>query len=341
MALSGRAFIVALIFVVGLSATRFMQAMALRIGMMDRPSSRSSHLVPTPRGGGLAIVITFFMATSWLCISGQLDSRIVLVLFVGGGSVAVIGLMDDRISLGAGARLVVHLFAATCAIALIGIAPIEFLGKLTEAEVWILRLVGVLAITWAINLFNFMDGIDGIAGAEAVFIAAAGALLTFLSGANAGIATALMCLAAATSGFLFWNWPPAKIFLGDVGSGFLGFTLAVLGWAASNHGAFPIEVWVILAGIFVVDASLTLIRRLLRGDRWLEAHRTHAYQQLARRWGAHLPVTACISAVNLIWLLPWAWFAASHPRWAELALVGALAPILVVAYLCGSGRQGE
>jgi Fuc2NAc and GlcNAc transferase len=148
-------------------------------------------------------------------------------------------------------------------------------------------------------------------------------------------------LAAATLGFLVWNWPPASIFMGDVGSGFLGFTLAVLGLVASRHSVARIEVWMILSGVFVVDATVTLLRRLVRGDRWFEAHRQHAYQYLASRWKKHLPVTILVCAINLFWLFPWAWIAALYPAYAMWCALAALAPLVIIALLLGAGRESR
>jgi len=140
---------------------------------------------------------------------------------------------------------------------------------------------------------------------------------------------------------LRWNWPPARIFMGDVGSGFLGFSLAVLGLSASRTEAAPVEVWAILGGVFLTDATVTLLRRIARGDKWLEAHRTHAYQHLARRWKAHIPVTVLATSINVVWLLPWAIFAAKVPARAPLFAAAALTPLAVLAFACGAGTEEE
>jgi Fuc2NAc and GlcNAc transferase len=149
----------------------------------------------------------------------------------------------------------------------------------------------------------------------------------------------MMALGAATLGFLVLNWPPARIFMGDVGSGFLGFSLTVLALAASRHGAVRIEVWAILSGVFLADATVTLLVRIVRGDRWIEAHRLHAYQILSRRWQAHLPTTVLVIAIDLLWLFPWAWIAAIFPDRAMLSLMAALLPLMMAAFLIGAGRK--
>ncbi|OYT94363.1 MAG: glycosyl transferase [Pseudomonas sp. PGPPP3] len=148
-----------------------------------------------------------------------------------------------------------------------------------------------------------MDGIDGIAGVEAVTVCLGGALLYWLLG-QGSLALLPLLLAAASAGFLYWNFPPAKIFMGDAGSGFLGLVLGILSLQAAWAAPQLLWCWLILLAVFVVDATFTLLRRLIRGDKVYEAHCSHAYQYASRRHGRHLPVTVAVLAINLIWLLP-------------------------------------
>jgi Fuc2NAc and GlcNAc transferase len=299
---------------------------------------RSSHAVPTPRGGGLAIASSFFIGSLLLTMLGLLDARAMFALAAGGG-VAWIGYLDDRRQLSAKLRFGVHLSAAIFAVAMLGGISAQIFRGLGAADGWLAWSFGVIIFAWTTNLFNFMDGIDGLAGSEAVFICAAGALLNALNGGDSGLTAAMLCLSAATLGFLPWNWPTARLFMGDIGSGFLGFTLTALAVAASRRGGIPIEAWAILSGVFLVDATVTLLRRMIRGDLWFEAHRTHAYQHLALRWRGHLPVTLLAAAINIGWLFPWAYFAASHQRWATQCIAAALTPLAILALLAGAGKQ--
>ena len=320
-------------------ATGFARRHALRNEILDIPNVRSSHDTPTPRGGGLAIVTAFLGALVFLVSATLLQFNIAFVLVAGGGAVALTGYLDDRKTVPASIRICVHILAATLAVMVVGGITEQTLRHMALHGVWAGNLLGIVALTWFTNLFNFMDGIDGIAGSEAVFVAGAGALLTWRYGGDGGLMAAMLVLAAATLGFLIWNWPPARIFMGDVGSGFLGFTVAVLGLAASRHSAMPIEMWAILSGVFFVDATVTLLRRIVRGDRWFEAHRLHAYQILASRWKAHLPVTVLVIAINVFWLFPWAWIAAIYPARAMLCVAAAMVPLIVTALLVGAGRK--
>jgi Fuc2NAc and GlcNAc transferase len=325
-------------FALAAPGTLCIRAIAIRSGMVDLPSQRSSHYVPTPRGGGLAIVVAHFIALIGLHVFGYITTRELIALIGGGGAVAFVGFLDDRQSVSATVRFMVHLAAAIIVVALIGGVPMGGAADGGGRALWIGQLFGIAGIAWAINLFNFMDGIDGIAGAEAVFVSLAAGAMIFLSSHDAGLVGSFGSLGMASLGFLVWNWPPARIFMGDVGSGFLGFMLAALALLASHRIRVPVQVWPILGGVFLVDASVTLIWRMVHGGRWYEAHRTHAYQRLARAWGGHIAVTLFVCALNICWLLPWAWYAATHPPAATMCLAIALSPLVLGAIWAGAGR---
>jgi Fuc2NAc and GlcNAc transferase len=205
---------------------------------------------------------------------------------------------------------------------------------------WLGVGLAVLGVVWVLNLFNFMDGIDGMATGEALFVAGAGALLAFLGG-NSGVAYAAWIFAWSCAGFLYWNWPPARVFLGDVGSGYLGYVVIVLALADAQDRPVAIWEWLILGALFVADSTLTLLRRLFRGERVYEAHRQHAYQRLSRHWGSHLSVTALVLAVGVVWLLPGAMLAAAWPASAIAIAVVAVLPLVLGSWLLGAGQRRD
>lgn len=308
--------------------TRAARRFALARGVLDVPNARSSHERPTPRGGGIAIVLATVSALGVLAAVGVVKPDLLLALTGGGLAVASVGLIDDRHPLPAWVRLIVHIAAAIWAL--------FWLGRGSDGVV--LQVLNVLAIVWVLNLYNFMDGIDGIAASEGIFVSWGGGGLLLALGGGLGVAAAAFAFGAACGGFLIWNWPPAKIFMGDVGSGYLGYVIAVLALASSHVNPVSLWVWLILGGAFFVDATVTLIRRTLRGDRVYQAHRSHAYQWLARRWGSHKRVTLTVLALNVSWLLPCAWFAMAHPGVAVWTAVVALIPLVLAALLTGAGR---
>lgn len=307
--------------------------------LLDLPNDRSSHASPTPRGGGLAIVLTLALAVVGLFWAGLLPVRLAMAL-AGLLPLAAIGFVDDHGHVPARWRFLVQTVVAVWSLSWIGgMDTVEVAGTAYVIG-WFGNLVAMLFMLWMLNLFNFMDGIDGIAGAETVTVALSAALLMYFGpGADwPPEGRVLLALAAATCGFLAWNWPPAKIFMGDVGSGVLGFVLALLAlWSAREH-SLSLAAWLILVAVFMVDATLTLLIRIRRGERWHEAHRSHAYQHASRRLGSHRKVTLSVLSINLLWLSPLAWLATTHAEWELGLLLIAMLPLSFTAYRLGAGR---
>lgn len=311
---------------------------ALLSGMLDVPNTRSSHSRPTPRGGGLAMVLAIALGLMGLGSWSAVDAGIFLLPGIAGMGVAGIGYLDDKRSVPAMPRFGVHLLAATIAAATL-LNQSEALPLVDGVPGWLALAISVLGIVWSINLFNFMDGIDGIAGSQAVFVAGAAAMLASPD-ANAWTGACALT-AGAGLGFLAWNWPPAKIFMGDVGSGFLGFWLAIL--ALGMHLAGTLSLWtsITLGSVFIADSTVTLIRRLIRAERWYQAHRSHAYQRLARRWASHLKVTGLLWGINLFFILPLAGVSAFWPQtgiWIACAVLLALA---LGCWAAGAGKSDD
>lgn len=311
---------------------------AIRQRWLDHPNERSSHVQATPRGGGLAIVIAATGAFAVAAMFHWIDRSLTAALIGGGLAVAGIGFIDDRKSAPVSIRMLVHGGAAVWGIYCMGgVGPVQVAEGIIDMG-WLGDLLGVFAIMWVLNLFNFMDGIDGIAASEAVFIAVTGAWLQWVFSASGAVPVASLILGAAALGFLLWNWPPAKIFMGDVGSGYLGYVVALLAVAAARDNPVALFVWLALGGSFFCDATVTLGRRLLRGARASEAHRTHAYQWQARKWRSHKRVTVSLTALNVIWLLPCALVMTYRPDWALPMLGIALVPIALLVGVLGAGR---
>jgi Fuc2NAc and GlcNAc transferase len=318
--------------------TQLVRVLALGRGVVDVPNTRSSHRAPTPRGGGLAIVVVVTAGVALLAASGWVGVDLLWAI-LGGLAVAAVGFADDHRSLSPIFRVSVHFAAALWAIAWLGgLPPLRF-GSHVAASGWLGYVLGTLGIVWAVNLFNFMDGLDGIAASEAMFICLAAMLLGQLMGVGIGVALSALLLAAAAGGFLLWNWPPARIFLGDVGSGYIGYVIVVLAVAAARDNPAALWVWLILGGAFFADATTTLVRRVRRGKRVHEAHRSHAYQRLARRLHSHRRVTLAMLLLNLLWLLPCALLAATLPAFAAALVLVGLVPLAVLAVLVGAGED--
>ena len=320
--------------------TGAMRRYALASQLIDTPNERSSHKLPTPRGGGVAFVITYLVAITALGLGGKLDLRLAVATVAGGVVVAVLGFVDDRSGLSAGKRFLGHLAASIWVLAWLGGVPrIPIFGVLVN--LWIFGpALSLLFATWMINLFNFMDGIDGIASIEAISVSLGGAWLWFAAGSGSGWIAALL-FAACVAGFLVWNFPPAKIFMGDAGSGFLGLAVAILALWCGHDSPALFWSWFILVGCFMVDATTTLVRRVRRGGRFSEPHRTHAYQYASRLHGSHKSVTLAVLALNVLWLLPVAALVAFGRLDGVLGVAIAYAPLVGLAFRYKAGDHAQ
>jgi Fuc2NAc and GlcNAc transferase len=256
---------------------------------------------------------------------------VLAVALVGGGSlIAAVGWLDDRRGLPASVRAAAHAVAACWAVLWLGGLPTLDLGGSLLPLGWVGSILAVAGIVWTTNLYNFMDGIDGLAAGEAIVVGAvAGTML--LAAGHPGLALATWLVSAASAGFLVWNWPPARIFMGDVGSGLIGYLLATLAIASENARALPLAAWVLLALVFVFDATVTLLRRALKGERWYAAHRSHAYQRAVQSGLSHARVTAGALGLDLALALlacvGWIWPALLLPA------LGIAVVLLAAVYL--------
>jgi Fuc2NAc and GlcNAc transferase len=320
------------IFAAALFLTGLLRRYALARSILDIPNERSSHSLPTPRGGGVAIVVSFMLALLIVALSGALPGHQLSAFAGAGGLIAALGFQDDRGHIQAGWRLLGHFAAAAWALYWLGIMPkLVVPGGLLDLR-WAGYVLGALYLVWLLNLYNFMDGIDGIAGVEAITVCAGAAALGWLADTDPVLWILPLFLASAVAGFLVWNFPPARIFMGDAGSGFLGITLGILSLQAAIAKPVLLWAWVILLGVFIVDATVTLMRRLLRGLKPYEAHRSHAYQYTSRRLAAHKPVTIAVGLINIAWLFPWA--LAATMEWVEgiVAVAIAYVPLVLLAF---------
>ena len=329
-------------FLAALVLTGMMRRYALHAQLIDHAGDRSAHDSPTPRGGGASIVlatIAALMVSPWL-LGVPLDAAI--GLDGGGAIVALIGWLDDHGHVRPIIRLAMHVAGAAWLIWWVGPFPLGQLFFWNPEWNLAASILSAFFIVWMINLYNFMDGIDGLAAGEAVATTLGGAVLLVGAGmASVPTIAPALILAAATLGFLPWNWPPARIFMGDASSGFLGFMLAALAIVMGHLTPQLGYAWAILPGVFIADATVTLVRRLLRRERIHVAHRSHAYQRWTRRIGGHLPVTMAVLTVTWLWLFPMAYLIAEGAIGAVVGVGTAMIPLFIAALLLGAGRGNE
>ncbi len=307
--------------------TALLRGILLKRQMLDLPNERSLHTVPVPRGGGLAVMAVVAVGTALLAFFPPISTPLVLIILAL-LLLVLVSWFDDRKGLGAGLRLIAHLLAAS--IGCLAFTPEQTLfgGHLPLA---LDRAVMILGWAWFMNLYNFMDGINGITGTETISIMAGVALLTSLL-PSSDPNTLILCglIAGACGGFLLLNWHPAKIFLGDVGSiplGFLtGYLLLTLATANQLAAALCVALY------YLADSGLTITKRLLRGEKIWQAHRQHFYQRAAQAIGRHDKIVLWIMLANLA-LIDAALVAMISP------LLGLGLAVIVVALLLGAMQR--
>ncbi|KQT41895.1 hypothetical protein ASG47_18340 [Devosia sp. Leaf420] len=323
--------VMALCFIATAAIAELTRKNAMRLGLVQVPNERSSHSVPTPSGGGLAIVLVSCCAG--LFVSSGLFGIVLVCALVG-----LLGFLDDRLNLPAKLRLIVH-FCLTSAV-----VSILFFGMTLDhgltVYAWVLAPLIVIAGVWWINLFNFMDGIDGLASSQAIFMTAASFSLASGNVSASGLESFLLLdlvVLACASGFLVLNWPPARIFMGDAGSNFLAMAIFCIFLGLIAAGRLDMPAALILSALFVCDATMTLLTRILRGESGFKAHRTHAYQKLSRLPGGHRRTTLIYLAINLCWIYPLAYLAQTFDNWGWGLFAAACIPIVILCILVGAG----
>lgn len=324
-------------FVSSFLLTGYMRYYALKKNIIDNPNERSSHTIPTPRGGGMSIVVTFLLVLVGSMFNRELDFSTGLILAAAGFGIAVLGFLDDHGHINSMLRLAIHF--------VIAIGVVFFLGGFSEVTLfngnvqlgWLANIIAVLFLVWLLNLYNFMDGINGIASVEAITTTVSLAAVYLLL--NIPLSSELLLiLASSVFGFVLWNFPKARIFMGDAGSGFLGLILGILALIALKTDIAFFFAWIICLGVFIVDATFTLIRRVSNGHKMYDAHRSHAYQYASREYNSHTKVTIGVLFINVFWLLPMAYLAAQKVLMPEVVLLMAYIPLILLALFLGAGK---
>lgn len=317
----------ALVFALACVGTRVLIGVLTRRAVLDQPNERSSHAVPVPRGGGIAVVAAVAVGWGWIAADPSMTDPVCwLAPLAAGLALAGISFVDDLRNLGAGLRLGVQAAAVA-----VGLWALDGRGALAAvAPAWIDLPLTALGWLWFLNLYNFMDGIDGITGIETLSIGAGLAGLAALGLAPAMAAGPALVLAAGALGFLVWNWHPARIFLGDVGSVPLGYLLGFLLVIVAGQGVVGLAAALVLPLVYLVDASVTLARRVARGESPTQAHREHVYQRAVIAGASHSSVSIRIAAANAC-LIALAWFMAPLAPVAALALGGGVVYALFLA----------
>jgi len=282
--------IYAVLLLFSFALTYLVKVYATKKALVDIPNERSSHSVAVPHGGGIAIAVTWFIGISYLCYFQKIDSSLYMALMMG-TILSVVSYLDDLYHLSVKLRLLVQICVAGFGLYLLGGLDEINLFFLSIDNSIVTNTFAFLTIVWFINLYNFLDGIDGYAGSEAVFLGVAGFVLFG--------DVHFIVFVVSVLGFLVWNWHKAKIFMGDVGSTLLGYNVAIFTIYYTNQDAVNLWIWITLFGLFWFDATLTLYKRYKNGERLSQAHNKHAYQRLVQSGWSHSKVVLSAMFVNV------------------------------------------
>jgi Fuc2NAc and GlcNAc transferase len=305
---------------------------AISRDIFANPNFRNLHTSPLPLGGGIVFSFVFVFSLFFIWWLNQISDDLFWVLAVGGGSTALFGFLDDLKDIRASSKLVVQFFLSGWTLFWIDGGPLLSID-------WIPVLVAIpvtsLFLVWIVNAYNFMDGIDGMAASGAVFVSGTITFVLILTNGNSEFLLVFVLFLASISTFLFFNWPPASIFMGDSGSAFLGYIFGSLILFTVMSGDISIWTWLIVFAYFFADTTVTQLMRIILVKKWYLPHRSHAYQNFARISGSHLRVTGSMLLYNVVWILPLTIWSVIKPEMALFAVVLAIAPSLVFTFKYG------
>jgi len=296
-------------------------------GMIDIPNERSSHSLPTPTGGGVSVVLLFTLISLALDYSKIIQFDNLTILLLPSIMVAMIGFIDDLNHVPAFWRLLVHFLSAILFLNSLGGFPPLDIGGLTIDLGWFGYVFGSLYLVWLLNLYNFMDGIDGISSIGAITVCVSIIFIMIQQNIPLKHWVVPLLLASTVGGFLFWNFPVAKIFMGDGCSGFLGFTIGLFSIQAAQVMPQMFWVCIVLLAVFIVDATYTLMRRIITGQKFYKAHNEHAFQIASRRH-SHVKVSLIVGLINIVWLLPIAYMISTKNINALVGVIIAYLPLI-------------
>jgi len=305
---------------------------AIQKEIISNLNYRTLHEVPTPRGGGIVFSLLFSFTIFALWYGDEISDQVFYMFGLGGFVATLFGFIDDVKNIKAKIKLAIQLFLGGWAVYWLEYGDLPLLGSIPFL---IVTLVALFFMVWMMNAYNFMDGIDGMAASGAIFISLTLATVLFLTEGSVEIITIFILIAATVSGFMFFNWPPATIFMGDAGSVFLGYIFGSLLLITVLNNDISIWSWITVFGYFFADTTVTQIMRVILVKKWYLEHRSHAYQNLARITGSHLKVIGAVILYNIIWIFPLVVWSVLQPEMEVVAAILAVAPAMIVTYKYG------
>ncbi len=314
---------------------------AIKKQLVDIPDERRNHRQATPRGGGIGFVISFSTLLIVVTLMDLIVMNISLVMLASIILITAMGYMDDHRNISSISRLASQVIAAVGVMLFLPLPESFHVIANFYVTGWALQAGVFISIIWLINVYNFMDGIDGITSIEVISVCLLMYLLLFWQNDLNNQALLLLLLPAAVTGFLLFNWPPASIFMGDVGSCFLGLVMGIMSLLLWSIGDANMWAWVILQGVFVIDSVVTLLRRAARGVKVFDAHSQHAFQHAFRRFNSAHKILMASFIIKLLWLAPWAYAVVNLYVSPLIGLVLAYIPLVVITFYFKAGSENQ
>ena len=304
---------------------------------IDSPEDRSCHTKPTPTAGGLAILFSYSIFIYILIVLLGVNANIFLILLISIIPVVFIGLLDDLKDVNIYIRLLVQFSSATLIIYYFQINNATYF-EMNQSTI-LITILSVILSVWLMNLYNFMDGIDGYASTECIFISFVASILTYLNDSESLMYVYLAGLGAANIGFIFRNWYPAKIFMGDTGSISIGCILAFFIFYSASESILSIYTWLILLSIFVADSSYTLLVRVATKRNIFKPHLTHAFHKMTIKENSHLFTVKMMILINLFWVFPMSLLSNIYSDYHVVVAIAAYLPLLFILIKIGAGLE--
>lgn len=305
---------------------------ALRNKIISSPNFRTLHSSDAITGGGAIFSFVFFFAIFYFWITGFVTEKIFFVLGIGGLFATLLGFLDDLFDISAIKKLFFHTILSAWSLYWLELGIFSNTNWIPNS---ISNGLSLLFLVWVINAYNFIDGIDGLAISGATFISGGLILIMIITNNSSELTIIYFSLLGCALAFTIFNWPPARIFMGDSGSIFLGYTIGTLFLLTIKRGDVTLWTWLVIFGYFFADTTITQLMRLLLVKKWYKAHRSHAYQNLARITGSHFKVTSVIIIYHFVWLLPLMIFSIKLPDFSILAAALAVLPAMLFAIKYG------
>ena len=307
---------------------------------IDQPAVNTMHAEPTPSAGGISILISYLIFVFAIVNYTLADYSIFLILLFSLTPIILIGLLDDYCHVKVYIRLLVQLFSATIIVYYFQIYDNNFNFDIYgEQSAIIIFIFSIILSIWLMNLYNFMDGIDGYASSECIFVSFSASLIAYLNSPESLMYLYLAGIGAANVGFFIRNWYPAKIFMGDTGSVSIGCIFAFFIFYSASESIISIYTWLILLSVFIADASYTLLVRVVTKKNITKAHLTHAFHMLASRKNSHKYVTKFLISINLFWVLPLALLSNTYMDYHVIITILVYLPLFIYLIKIGAGLE--